>query len=113
MALRSSALLLSDLDRFPIRIRVVLLHLRNDFGCFGPQVFLEDLALMIDDEGHNAGGAILGGKCHQCEAGNHVAVDDIVIFATGNVATLPGKDAVVIAVVGRATVLKIKLIFHG
>ena len=49
---------------------------------------------MIDDEGHNAGGAILGGKGYQCEAGGHVAVDDIVIFASGNVAALAGEDAV-------------------
>ena len=87
--------LLGCLDQLPRRIRVVLLHLLDDFCGFGAQVFLVNIALMSDDEGPNAGGAVLGGASRQCEAGNHVAVDDIVI-----VATLPGEDAVVIAVVG-------------
>jgi hypothetical protein len=69
----------------------------DGFG-FWAEVFLIDLALLVDKEGHDAGIAPFGGPGDEGEAGDHVAVDDVVVFAAGGVLALAREDFEVVTV---------------
>src|SRR5215471_3963310 len=84
----------------PRRVRVVGGHFAHFLRGVRAKVTLIDAALLVDDEGHDARVAIGGGPGHQGEAGNHVAVDDVVVFAAGGMLALPGEDLVEVAMEG-------------
>src|ERR1700735_4855551 len=86
--------------RFPGFVGVVGGHGLGDAAGFGAEVFLEDFAALVDDEGHDAGVAVFGGPGDEGEAANHVAVDDVIVFAAGSVFALAGEDFEVVAVIG-------------
>jgi hypothetical protein len=66
---------------------------------------------MIDQEGHDAGIAILRRIGDQREAADHLAFDDIVEGAAGRIRPLPLQDAKIVAVVGRP--LPVDLVTFG
>ena len=58
-------------------------QLAGEFAGFGPQVLLQHLPMVADQQGHDPGLAVLGREGHQGKAGDHVAVDHIIIPAAG------------------------------
>src|SRR5262245_35373754 len=64
-----------------------------------PEILLEHLALVVDQERHHAGIAVLGGPRDQRKAADHAAVHDVIEDAAGRGRALPGQDLEVIAVV--------------
>src|SRR5262245_6751952 len=80
-------------------VRIERGHARTD--PLGPrtEILFVDVTVIVDDEGHDAGVAILGGKGDEAEAANHVAAHDVVHRAAGRVRTLAGQDPEVVAVI--------------
>src|SRR5262249_27257804 len=73
-------------------------HLRGDAGCAIAKVPFVDVAIIVDDEGHDAGVAVFrrigdGGK-----ATDHVAVDDVIHGPTWRGRALAQQDLEAIAV---------------
>src|SRR5262249_48294713 len=66
------------------------------------QILLVDLALMADNERHHAGVAIIRWHGDGGEAGDHVAVNDVVVAPARRILALPREDAIVVALVGIA-----------
>src|SRR5678815_2390952 len=62
----------------PCLVRVVFLYRRGDVARLWAQVLLIDPALLVDDEGHDAGFTILGRPRDQGEPTDHVSVDEII-----------------------------------
>ena len=62
----------------PSRVRVAGGHGLGEGGSLGAEVFLIDLASLVDDEGHHPGVAPFGGPGDQREARDHLPVDDVV-----------------------------------
>ena len=60
---------------------------------------------MTDLEGHHPGLAVLRRPGEHGEAGDHVAVDHVLVGAAGGVLGLPLEDAVVVAAIGIAKLL--------
>ena len=73
----------------------------DDFAgsCFGAgtEVLLIDDAVLVYDKSVDAGNAIFGRPCDKCEACDHVAIDHIVVAATGDIVALSAQDAEMIA----------------
>ena len=83
----------------PRRIWIVFFHSRGELTSSGAEIFLVYAALLVDDERHYAGLAVLRRPRYQREAGNHVTIDNIVVPAAGRVAALAGENLEVISVV--------------
>jgi hypothetical protein len=49
--------------------------------------------LLIDNKCHNSGRTIFGGKCHQSESGDHISVDDIIVFSARRGRALLGENS--------------------
>ena len=64
------------------------------------EIFLIDDAVLIDDEGHDAGIAIGGRIGDQRKAARHMAIDDIILSAAGRVLSLLGQNVEIVAVIG-------------
>src|SRR4051795_7563447 len=88
--------------RLPGRTGVVGGGGAGALGGLGAEVGLEHRAVRADQERHHAGVAVGRGPGEQREAGHHVAVDHVAVGAARRVRPLPGQDAEVVAVVGRA-----------
>src|SRR4029453_6388107 len=87
-------------DHFPPgMVRIERSHARTD--PLGPwtEILFVDVAVIVDDEGHDAGVAILGGKGDEAEATNHVAAHDVVHRAARRILALAGQDPEVVAVI--------------
>ena len=64
----------------------------RQLGGVRTKVLLVDPAPVIHNEGHNTALAIRRGPGNEGEAGDHVSVDDITVFAAGRVFALAGKN---------------------
>src|SRR5215470_10358333 len=93
-------------DFLPARVRVEELHLLRQRRRVGAEVLLIDDAVVVHDEGHHAGGAVLRGEGDHAEAADHVPVGHIVRGAAGRIRPLPGQDTVVVAVVRNRPLLR-------
>ena len=67
----------------------------------GPRSFWKTVAVLVDDEGHHAGIAVVGRVGDEAEAADHLAAHDVVIGATGSRRSLARQDLVAVAVIGR------------
>ena len=72
---------------------------RRHFRRLGSEIALVDDAVLIDDERHHAAFAVFGGVREQCEAGDHAAVDHVVVSAAGRVRALLRQDPEVVAAI--------------
>src|SRR6267142_4412208 len=82
----------------PGAIRVELPHGQRGGAGAWPEVLLVHDAVVIDDEGHHAGHAVLGGERDEREARDHLATRDVVVLAARGIGPLRRQDAVEIAV---------------
>src|SRR5271157_3391693 len=85
-------------DWLPGLVGVVGLHLFGQVGGLRPQVFLVYGTVLIDDEGHHSGVAVLRRIGNEGEAASHFPIHDVALGATFCVSALRGKYAVVVAV---------------
>ena len=86
----------------PDLVRIECRHARCDLRCRTPEVLLEDDALMVHDEGHDARIAVLGRISDETEATDHLAAHHIIECAAGSLRPLSLQDLVVVAVIGVA-----------
>src|SRR5215471_17319253 len=93
-------------DFLPARVRVEELHLLRQRRRVGPKVLLIDDAVVVHDEGHHAGGAVLRGEGDHAEAPDHVPVGHVVRGAAWRIRPLAGQDPVVVAVVRNRPLLR-------
>src|SRR5271169_5559397 len=70
-----------------------------------PKVFLVHHTVLVDDEGHDAGIAILGGIGHEGEAADQFTVHQVVARAAFGRGSLCGEHAVIVAVERRLLAL--------
>ena len=61
------------------------------------EVDVVDDAVLVDDEGLDARLAIFGRPSDEAEAGDHVAIDDVVVGAAGDLVALAGQDLELVA----------------
>ncbi len=59
----------------------------------GPEIGRGDDAMLVDGEGLDAGLAILGRPAMRPKPGDHVAVDDVVAGAAGDLVALAGQGS--------------------
>src|SRR6185503_7825161 len=76
----------------PVRIRIVAVHLADDSGSVFAQVTLVHPAALVDDESHDTRISISGRPGDHGKTANHVAINDVAVFASRGVATLSGED---------------------
>src|SRR5215467_13552218 len=93
-------------DFLPARVRVEELHLLRQRRRVRAEVLLIDDAVVVHDEGHHAGGAVLRGEGDHAEAADHVPVGHVVRGAAGRIRPLPGQNPVVVAVVRNRPLLR-------
>ena len=89
-------------DHGPAVARVEAVDVFDDIAGGRPEVGLVDDAVLVDGEGFYAGLAIFGRPGDEAEAGDHVAVDDIVVGAAGDLGALAGQDLVLVAEIALA-----------
>src|SRR5271157_1090124 len=94
---QSLALVLAP-DWLPGLVGVVGLHLFGEVGGLRPQVFLVYGTVLIDDEGHHSGVAVLRRVGNEGEAASHFPIHDVALGAAFCVSALRGKHTVVVAV---------------
>src|SRR5256886_4289807 len=87
-----------DLGLRPAGVRVERLHGQAEGARVRPEVLLVHDAVVVDDETHHAGDAVLRGEGDQCEARDHVTTRDVVVFAVRRSGPLGGQDPVEIPV---------------
>src|SRR4029078_12442104 len=86
-------------DLPPGVIRIELAHARRDPACSRAEVLFEHVTVVVDDEGHDAGVAVLGRVGDEPETADHAAANDVVDGATGRTRTLLCQDLEIVAVV--------------
>src|SRR5262249_32621231 len=89
-------------DLSPGVVRIELAHARGNAPCPRAEVLLEPVAIIVDDEGHDAGLAVLRRIGHEPEPADHVAANDVFDGAARGVRSLTGQYLVVVAVIGFA-----------
>src|SRR3989442_3061741 len=89
---------LGDVRLRPGAIRVELLHSLGEGARLRSEILLVDDAIVIDEEGHHAGGAVLRGEGHQRKPPDHAAAHDVIVLAAGGIGALSGENAVEIPV---------------
>ena len=70
-----------------------------DSIAFRSQIFLVNDTVMADDEAHHAAIVIFCWPGHQCESGDHTAINDVIVGASWRAITLCGEDTVLISLV--------------
>lgn len=73
--------------------------LLGDAGGVISKICLVDNTTFVDDKRFDAGNAVSDWPGDQPKARNHIAVDDVIKLATGNILPLAREDPVAIAVV--------------
>ena len=91
---------LSRLARLPAAVRVVRYDLTCDACRVTAEIFLIDNAVLVDDEGHDAGIAIGGRIGDHREAARHTIVEDVIPGAAGRIRPLLGQNPEIVAVIG-------------
>src|SRR3954447_3691854 len=76
----------------PVGVGIVGVHVGDDGLGIGAKIPLIGFALLVDDEGHDAGVAVFRGPGDEGKAANHVAIDDVAIRPAGSVRALLGED---------------------
>src|SRR5688500_5617643 len=89
-----------SVGRAPARIGRVGRDRRGDLAGVRPEILLVDDAVVVHEEGHDAGAAALLGPGDRGEAGDEISVDHVAVAATGCGGALPREDAIAIRVVG-------------
>src|SRR4029078_12665715 len=79
-------------------IRIKRGHLRGDTRRALAQILLVDVAVIIDDEGRDAGIAVFGRISNKAEPTDHVAVDNVIHGPARGCRALTQQDFVAIAV---------------
>src|SRR5262245_32998028 len=80
-------------------IRIERGHARGSPACARAEIPFVDVAVIVDDEGHDPGVAVFGWIGDEAEAADHVAAYDVINGAARSVRALAGQDLVVIAVI--------------
>src|SRR5262245_24843111 len=75
-------------------------HARGNPACAWAEVPFVNVAVIVDDEGHDAGVAVLRRVSDKADPADHVAAHDVVDGAARSVRALAGQDLVVVAVIG-------------
>src|SRR5437763_16246200 len=88
-------------DRRPAFARIVALHLPRADPRGRPEIGLKDLAVLVDDERHDARAAVFRWIRDHGEAADRAAVQDVVEGASGRVLALTLKHPIVVAVIRR------------
>src|SRR5687768_13171905 len=83
----------SVVDHVPIVVRIEAVDEGHDLRGARSEVPFMDYALLVDDKGLRAGFGICDRPGDQSVAGDHVAVDDVVVPTAGYVVRLRGQDA--------------------
>src|SRR5512134_274364 len=86
-----------SLRDLPGHVRVVPGDRGGYFPGVGAQVLLQDLAVVAALERHDAGAPVVSGPGDEREAGDHVAVDHVVVSAAGRIGALLRENAEVVA----------------
>src|SRR5579859_4438910 len=86
-------------DELPGHIRIVLGDCRGERVRVGAEVLLVNTALLVNDKSHYAGIAPFIGIGNQGMAGDHVAVDDVIVFTAGGMRPLAREDFEEVSVV--------------
>jgi len=81
---------------------MVFFDLRCNLRRVGAKIFLVDTSLLVHHERHHAGATPFVGISDQGITGNHVSVDDVVIFSAGSVRSLLLQDLEIVSVIGSA-----------
>jgi len=87
-------------DLGPAGIGIVGGHLLGDFRGVFAQVALVEGAVLVDDERHDAGAAVVGGEGNDCKAADELIVDHVIAGAAGGSGSLGGDQAIEVAEVG-------------
>src|SRR5437868_12894036 len=87
-------------DHFPPgMVRIERGYARSDTSRPVAEILFENIAIIVDDERHDAGVAVFGGIGDEPEAADHVAAHDVIPGTAGRIRALACQDLVVIAVV--------------
>src|ERR1700733_6783151 len=89
----------STLGLLPARVGVVGVDFRCGGSGIGAEILFVYLAVVVDDEAHHAGFAVLRRIGNDGKAAQHFAVDDIAVSAAGRVLALLRQYPIVITVV--------------
>jgi hypothetical protein len=68
-------------DLLPAFVGIECRHSFGDFRRVGAEILLKDRSVMVDQESHHARIAVFGRIGDQCKAADHLAIDDVVVFA--------------------------------
>src|SRR4029453_6700981 len=101
----SCARLPPGLDRgllLPARIRIERRDGAGGLSCLGPQILRIHDAVVIHDEGHDAGVAVLDREGDQREAAEHLALDEVVVSTACSARPLRCQQSVDVAAISLA-----------
>src|SRR5262245_26155597 len=101
---RASLVLLQVAHPLPAAARIERLHGRDGAVRLGSEILLVEDALVIDEERHHAGIAVLRRIGHQREAADQLAARDVIQRSPVSALPLAGQNLVVVAVIGHALV---------
>src|SRR5205823_2707859 len=79
-------------------VRIIFLHCLGNLCGSRTEVLLINAALLVHDEGHDARISVFGGPGYEGEAGDHVAVDDVIVPAARRVFALALENLEKVAV---------------
>src|ERR1700685_489601 len=86
-------------DPLPTGIGIELLQGFCESGSVFAEILLKYASVRADDEGHDTGGAVFRGMCHERKTLGHLAVDDVALCAARGMCSLPLQDMKVIATI--------------
>ena len=72
------------LNFLPGLVRIKPLHCLSDLCRILSEILLVHHAVLVDNEGRDAGVAVLGRIGHQRESADHLTVDDIIVRTAGS-----------------------------
>src|SRR4051794_27969027 len=88
---------LYDFHLLPGLVGIEPIHPLDELHSVVAEVLLVDDAIVVDEEGRDAGVAVFGGPGEQREAADHLALDDIAERPAGGIRALLREDAIVVA----------------
>src|SRR5208282_3461415 len=93
----------------------IALHVSGNRLGFWAEIFFVDDSILVDDEGHHAGGSVLRRISHEGEAGGHFAIHQIAFHALLVPGAFGGQDVEVVTAIrsGRAGLALSKTLRRG
>src|SRR4029434_804756 len=79
----------------------VLFHALGNGRGIRTQILLKDFTLVIDDERHHTGIAVLRRISNNSEAADHLSLHQVTVCAAGRVFPLRRENFIVVAMIGR------------